>query len=163
MQQATRQKNRALNRSLKRDRWALAFPLVCWIIVLFAALTGLSLAASFHHDVHVSPVAANLVFWGLLGTVMLCMPVLSWLQGEKLGWQRNLRQIDASLSAARSKLLDSLRRLAAAHEIEILAPALFKGLLTPPPQAPSGRSLPSITLTPRLLAQRPQAARVPRG
>jgi hypothetical protein len=163
MQQATRRGNREISRSVKSDRWTLALPLLCWIVALFSLLSFLSLAATLHYNFHVAPPLANVVFFGLLGTAGFCMPALSWLQGEKLGWQRALRQLDEMIRSARRKLLESLRRLSARQEIEIVAPALLKSRLLSPPSTPRGRSLPSLTLTPRLLAQRPQPTRVPRG
>lgn len=57
-------------------------------------------------------------------------------------------------------LIASARRI----EIEIIDGAFEEKAhqpppLPPPPSTPGGRSLPSQCLTPRLLAQRPQAAR----
>ncbi|CQR41756.1 exported hypothetical protein [Thiomonas sp. CB3] len=140
---------------MKSDRWTLAFPLLCWIVALFSLLSVLSLAATFHHNLDVTPPMGNVIFFGLLGTAGFCMPALSILQSEKLGWQRALSQLDKQIRSARTKFLRSLRRLSATQEIEIVAPALVKSLLLLPPPTPGGRSLPSPTLTPRLLAQRP--------
>jgi hypothetical protein len=102
MQQAARRGNREISRSLKSDRWTLAFPLLCWIVALFSLLSVLSLAATFHHNLDVTPPMGNVIFFGLLGTAGFCMPALSILQSEKLGWQRALSQLDKQIRSRRA-------------------------------------------------------------
>jgi hypothetical protein len=101
-QQAARRGNREISRSLKSDRWTLAFPLLCWIVALFSLLSVLSLAATFHHNLDVTPPMGNVIFFGLLGTAGFCMPALSILQSEKLGWQRALSQLDKQIRSRRA-------------------------------------------------------------
>ncbi|MDD5001752.1 MAG: hypothetical protein PHO55_12310, partial [Thiomonas arsenitoxydans] len=80
---------------------------------------------------------------------------MSVLHRRPLGLIYGDDNYSAAGGSARTKFLRSLRRLSATQEIEIVAPALVKSLLLLPPPTPGGRSLPSPTLTPRLLAQRP--------
>lgn len=83
------------------------------------------------------------------------MPALSWLQAEKLGWQRAIRWRDEQERLNQEKIVKSLRDLAAAAGNGAGVVLALREFVAPPPVAPGGRPIPSLTLTPRLLAQRP--------
>jgi hypothetical protein len=152
-----------MNRSLSRDRRVLAFPLLCWIVVLVLALFVLSWAAASHHSLLVPHWAANFVFWAILGTAGFFMQFLSLLQKGKLELMQGIRAADAKLSLSRKRIIDCIHRLSGMASTDAMAPASAVRTPPPPPSTPGGRSLPSLELTPRLLAQRPQDTRVPRG
>jgi len=156
--QATRRAVAKTKGDIKRDRWVFAAPLVLLIAVLCGLLALFSWQAASGHAVH----APLLLMWTILGLAGFFMPILTLVQKIKLDLIAKLRAAAAVLEGwKKESIAAALKGLLLALQAELAASTAMQERRRA--EVVDSCGAPHLCLTPRILAQRPQAARVPRG
>lgn len=125
----------------------------------FVVFTALLLLAFVLAVIYKSPPAAFDALVMAPATIGLILIWLNWEKWDKKrGW---IAQIKAqALERSKKRKILARRVLVLSRALGLVLCDFLRAVacLAPPPASPGGRSLPSVCLTPRLLAQRPQPA-----
>lgn len=132
----------------------------------FVIFTALVLLAFVLAVIYKSPPAALDALVMAPATIGLILIWLNWEKWDKKrGWIAQIKA-QAQERSKKRKIL-ALRILVLSHVLGLVSSGSPRAAahLVPPPASPTpgGRSLPSVCLAPRLLAQRPQAVRAHRA
>lgn len=133
----------------------------------FVILTAFVLLAGALSVIYNSPPVAMQVLVmapAALGLVLIWINWEKW--DKKRGWIAKIKAQAQEFSKKRKILARRILVLSRALGLGLVSSGFARAaahLVHPPASTPGGRSLPSVCLTPRLLAQRPQAVRAHRA